>query len=273
MKKTYIALVALFTMAACVEKNINLASRVSISQTEDLEIGAEDVAPLTLGVESDGDWLVVVPEWIDAAPRHGSGDGTVTLRFSDNYTDGEMNGDRTGVVSVECASGAVSFTVSQAGDPMKGNAYRLAASVSDGKTYLLVVENAEGETVAAQAIGGNYGYLYVDPATLKGDSIAMPTADNGWLFTATDGGYTIQQVADGRYLYQTGSYNSFNVSASRIDGDVWTVTPAGDGTFFITNVAAGKWIQYSLGYKSFGSYPTEQDNAVRPRLYEKVENQ
>ena len=274
MKKIYtVALSAILALAACTEKEINLASRVILSQTEDLEISADNVAPLTFSIVSDGDWIVVAPEWITPEPRHGSGDGTVTLRFADNYTGSEMNAERTGKVSVECASGAVSFTVTQVGDPMKGNVYELATSVSDGKTYLIVVENADGNTVAAAAISGSYGYIYTTPATVKGTTIAMPSADNGWRFSETDGGYTIQQVADDRYLNQTGSYNSFNVDATRVDGDVWTVEPNEDGTFTITNVAMQKWIQFSVGYNAFGSYPTPQDGAVLPRLYEKIENQ
>ena len=273
MKKIYFAFAALLMLTACMEKQINLASRVILSQTEDLDIEAENVVPLSLGIVSDGDWLVVVPDWITADPRHGSGDGVVTLSFADNYTGGEMNAERSGTVSVECASGAVSFTVNQAGDPMKGNVYQEVSSITGGCTYLIVAENADGDTIVARPISSNYGYLYTEAGRVNGATIAMPSADDGWLFTETDGGYTIQQVSDGRYLYQTGTYNSFNVSADRVDGDVWTVEPGDDGTFIITNVAMNKWIQFSVSYNSFGSYPSAQDGAVLPRLYEKVDNQ
>ena len=280
MKKLYIAMIALLGAAACQDKDINLASRVILSQTEDLEIEAENVPTLDVAVISDGDWVVVTPEWISANPRYGSGDGMIQFNFDDNYVLGsegnlEMGSDREATVSVECASGATSFLVKQAGDPMKGNVYVPVTAVKDGGVYLLVAVNAEGALVAARAISGNYGYLYVDETMGTEEKISMPTEDNGFLFTAVDGGWTIQQKVDNRYLYQTGSHNSFNVSNTRReDGDdVWTVSFDADGYATVTNVFVGKWMQYSQSYKSYGSYPTAQDSGVLPRLYEKVENQ
>ena len=276
MKKIYIALMALLAVAACKEKEINLASRVILSQTEELVVEAENVPTLAVEVISDGDWVVVTPDWISASPRYGRGDGTILFNFADNYTGGEMNADRQATVSVECASGAVSFLVKQAGDPMKGNVYLPVTEVKDGGVYLLVAPNKDGETTVAAPITSNYGYIQVT-TEIMGDAekIALPTEDNGFKFIAVEGGWNIRQVANDRYVFLKGTYNSFNVAAEIPDdaAPVWTVTFDADGYATITNVGMNKWVQYSQNYNSYGCYPSAQDSGVLPRLYEKVENQ
>lgn len=276
MKKIYIALMALLAVAACKEKEINLASRVILSQTEELVVEAENVPTLAVEVISDGDWVVVTPDWISASPRYGRGDGTILFNIADNYTNGEMNADRQATVSVECASGAVSFLVKQAGDPMKGNVYLPVTEVKDGGVYLLVAPNKDGETTVAAPITSNYGYIQVT-TEIMGDAekIALPTEDNGFKFIAVEGGWNIRQVANDRYVFLKGTYNSFNVAAEIPEdaAPVWTVTFDADGYATITNVGMNKWVQYSQNYNSYGCYPSAQDSGVLPRLYEKVENQ
>lgn len=276
MKKIYIALMALLAVAACKEKDINLASRVIISQTEELAIEAENVPTLDVNVISDGDWVVVTPDWISARPRYGHGDGVIQFDFADNYTNGEMNADRQATVSVECASGAVSFLVKQAGDPMKGNVYLPVTEVKDGGAYLFVAVNADGDLVVGAPITSNYGYIQVT-TDFMGDSekIATAEADKEFKFVAVDGGWNIIQP-DGRYVYQKGTFNSFNVVADMGDTEgsyVWTVSFDGDGFATVTNVGMNKWMQFSQTYNSYGCYPSAQDGGVLPRLYEKVENQ
>ncbi len=138
--------------------------------------------------------------------------------------------------------------------------YTLASSITSGKKYAIV----SGTNVAKpQGSDKTYGYLYVDNATIANN--AFSGADTyGFTITAVDGGYTIQDNLN-RYLYQSGTYNSFNFSASRTDGDVWTIAANGDGTFKITNVAMGKYIQYSTQYTSFGSYADATGDM--PQLY------
>lgn len=276
MKKIYIALMALLAVAACKEKEINLASRVILSQTEELVVEAENVPTLAVEVISDGDWVVVTPDWISASPRYGRGDGTILFNIADNYTNGEMNADRQATVSVECASGAVSFLVKQAGDPMKGNVYLPVKEIKDGGVYLLVAPNKDGELTVAAPITSNYGYIQVT-TEIMGDAekIALPSEDNGFKFIAVEGGWNIRQVANDRYVFLKGTYNSFNVAAEIPDdaAPVWTVTFDADGYATITNVGMNKWVQYSQNYNSYGCYPSAQDSGVLPRLYEKVENQ
>ena len=147
-------------------------------------------------------------------------------------------------------------------DPVQTVSYTKATAISDGS--YLIVANADGALKAATPISGKaYGYLNVVDATATNDVIAME-AGNEFTFTAVDGGYTIQQ-ADGKYLYMKGTYNSFNLSDARVDGDVFTVDANADGTFKITNVAMGKYFQYSTKYTSYGAYTDEQ--GIMPSLY------
>jgi len=138
--------------------------------------------------------------------------------------------------------------------------YTLATSITSGKKYAFV----SGANVAKpQGADKTYGYLYVDNVTIADNSFTGK-ADYGFVITAVDGGYTIQDNLN-RYLYQSGNYNSFNFSASRTDGDVFTIVANGDGTFKVTNVAMNKYMQYSSQYTSFGSYADATGDM--PQLY------
>lgn len=59
--------------------------------------------------------------------------------------------------------------------------------------------------------------------------------DNVFTITAVEGGYTIQD-SYGRYLYQSGTYTSFNVNASMPGtGAVWTIVTNEDNTYSVKN--------------------------------------
>ncbi len=162
----------------------------------------------------------------------------------------------------------LSFTGGGGGGTTTGYAYRKVTSVTSGKSY--IIGAASGTSVqVAKAITSNYGYLQVEAATENNGEIALASRDNEFVFTQSGSGFTIAQK-DGRYLYQTGTYNSFNVNASPSDGQYWTVTAQSGGTFKITNTSVSKYIQYSTGYKSFGSYDSEQSGSIMPTLYEYV---
>ena len=471
MKKIFNAILSIAALtvlfASCEDKDINLGSRVSLTQTEELQIPAEGADAFTFGVESDGDWVVVVPSWIKATPRYGSGNGVITITFEDNFSmvtddDGnvsrQMNGLRHGTVSVECASGATSFVVCQAGDPNKasdeviaisigdflqkpdgpqqylitgnvtsiknttygnlylndgtgevyvygmldrdgntknfgsldigvgdlvtvqgskttyagttieivnaqyishvkslvslaetevkvpaegaeftvgvkytgdikvepdaqwvaftglssdtdgsylnfkayaneeaartatvtvtvtsgektatatlkvsqaaassgsGNVFKKVTTITSGKKYLIVANG----TAAASAIAAEktYGYLQLTEVVDNNGTITVDNLDNAFTFESTTSGYTIKQ-ADDRYLYQTGTFNSFNVNAAPTEGQVWAVTFNADGTAKILNTSVNKYMQYDSQYKSYGSYDSAK--GVMPALYE-----
>lgn len=152
-------------------------------------------------------------------------------------------------------------------NPVETYSYKKATTIESGKSYLIVAETEGVYKVALPILTKNYGYLQVTDATADGENITLTSQANEFVFTATEGGYTIM-ASDSRYLYQTGTYNSFNVNAAPEDGQVWTVEANADGTFKITNVSVNKYVQYSVGYKSYGSYADEQ--GLMPYLYELV---
>lgn len=151
--------------------------------------------------------------------------------------------------------------------PVTGVQFKKVTAVTSGKQYLIVAGNQVAGPIAADK---NYGWLYVTSATPENDEITAGE-EKSFIITMTDKGYTIQQYSDKRYLYQEGTYNSFNLSASLTDANAgwWDITPNTDGTFTITNKGMNKWMQYSPAYTSFGSYSSTQDGAVLPSLYEK----
>lgn len=180
MKKITSAILLLAAMLlilpSCEDENINLASRVSLSQTEEVEIAAENATPFVFEVNSDGDWLVVVPAWIKATPRYGSGNGAVTLTFEDNYSyvydeegnvDREMNGVRHGKVSIECASGATSFIVCQEGDPDKPSDEIRAITVAEFNALPDGAQLYELTGTVTRIANTTYGNLYLNDGTAE----------------------------------------------------------------------------------------------------------
>ena len=148
------------------------------------------------------------------------------------------------------------------------NTYKKATAVSSDN-FLLVAQR-DDKTYYAYPLSKTktYGYLSTGSVTGTVDEIEVDKSYNDeFTFTAVDGGYTIQD-SYGRYLYQSGTYKSFNVSETN-NGYVWTVEPQTDGTFKIS--MNGHFMQYGEGtHTTFGVYDSEQDNAVLPMLYTKV---
>lgn len=167
------------------------------------------------------------------------------------------------------AAGSASYTLTVT-DLASMPRFQKATTITSGKRYLIVVDNG-GELNVAEAITSNYGYLQVTvPAATDGaGNLYMENLDNAFTITSsTDGsGYTIQQN-DGRYVYQTGTFDSFNAGDEAGDNAVWTIEPQADGTFLITNTSVNKYVQYDSKYNSFGSYADER--GTLPMLYEEV---
>lgn len=186
------------------------------------------------------------------------GAGTTTITATTPETDAYMAG-----------SASYTLTITDVASMPK---FQKVTTVTSGKRYLIAVEN-NGEISVAQPIpatGNPYSYLNVTaPAATDADgNIYMEDITNAFTITTVEGGYYIQQ-ADGRYLYQTGTFDSFNVGSAGSNA-VWTIESQADGTFLITNVAMNKYVQFSTRYNSFGSYEDEQQGAIRPVLYEEV---
>ena len=124
-----------------------------------------------------------------------------------------------------------------------------AEYLPDGEYWII----ADGKV--ATPLTSNYGYLQVTDA-IDGKSYAA----NAFTFTQVEEGlYTIQD-ASGKYYYQTGTYNSFNVSATDggTDEYLWEVFDTGNGTYAIINYDKGKYIQLDSQYGTYGSYSEEK---------------
>ena len=170
---------------------------------------------------------------------------------------------------------AVSFVTNADGDSIFSNIVSEKYYISPIKPFEKVTEFTAGqyliysEGFAATALSetGNYGYLPQFAVAANGNFIET-NAFYAFTFTEVEGGYTIQDTF-GRYVYQTGTYNSFNVAAEKpAEGAVWTVAideTTGEAT--ITNTSVNKYIQYSAQYTSYGSYASAQNNAFMPSLY------
>ncbi|MCC8177467.1 MAG: DUF6359 domain-containing protein [Bacteroidales bacterium] len=139
--------------------------------------------------------------------------------------------------------------------------YGYVKAVTAGKAYLLY---AEGKI--ATPLSGSYGYLSVVDATIASNKIEAEET-NEFTIEATTGGYYIKD-SNGKYLYQTGTYNSFNVSTDLPeDGAVWTIEVLSDGTAKIVNASTSKYVQYSTNYTSYGCYADA--TGTLPYLFEK----
>ena len=147
----------------------------------------------------------------------------------------------------------------------EGCIFRRVEEVTSGRAYLIAAEGY----IATPILDANYDYLQVAQGDSDDDGvIILENCNNAFIIEAADGGYTIRQAKDERYLYQYNNYNSFNVNVAPTDGEVWSINANGDDTFTITNVAKSKFVQYRSGYTSFGSYSSAQGDGTLPMLYE-----
>lgn len=147
-----------------------------------------------------------------------------------------------------------------------GNSYTVVNTIDEG-VYIIATQTSGSNYVVAKPIESSktYGYLQKADATESNGTITTDAA-NEFTIKGVSGGYTIQ-TPDGRYLYMTGTYNSFNVDASQKDGYVWDITINSDGTVNIKNIEKGKTIQYSTQYSSYGAYSSITNTL--PKLFKK----
>lgn len=160
-----------------------------------------------------------------------------------------------------------------------GKAYfNIATELVLDRQYLLV---AEGICAIPLATSKNYGYLNTEGVTINGGVIEQKNEANAFTFASTvnvDGkdyrlpeGQFVIIDSNGRYLYMSGTFDSFNVADAPAAADgaidagyVWKAGFAGE-TWTISNVGNDKWIQYSTNYSSWGCYGSEK--GVLPALY------
>ena len=135
-----------------------------------------------------------------------------------------------------------------------------ADKVEAGEWYLIVADDKAAQPVAADK---GYGYLAVANVEDK-DGVINTLGAYAFGVMPANGGYTLMQP-DGRFLYQSGNYNSFNVNAKPNEGFVWSITANEDGTFKILNNSVNKYVQFDSEFTSYGSYADAR--GTMPVLY------
>ena len=171
-----------------------------------------------------------------------------------NPTDGEMKVVNYAYSNLEPSSGEGLATVYQLTKTLdkEGGRYVIAPKGKDGKYYPFGKLDKD-----------SYSFGYMNPAPIAvGENNVISTEDgSGWVITIAKSanGYTMLNPLE-KYIYQQGTYNSFNVSSKLPDeGAEWAFKSNGDGTFAVSNVEKGKTIKltYTNSKFSFGSYPAD----------------
>ena len=187
--------------------------------------------------------------------------------YSSGFSEGATvtvvgkRGEYAGVVEVlECYIESYTPAETESPDDQKSYVYRNTSKVFSGNSYLMVAG-----TKAATPVEAQYGYIQVEDVNVNNGEV---TADayKAYVFTSADGGYTIRQ-SDGRYLYMSDSYNSFNFAESPSSGHIWSISFE-NSVAVITNNETLKTIQYDSSNKSFGAYSDVVGEY--PVLYEQI---
>lgn len=147
--------------------------------------------------------------------------------------------------------------------------FKPVTEIVSGSSYVIA---ADGLAAIPLNATYKYGYLYTSEVE-DYETYVETVAHNAFTFTAAEEGYTIQD-AFGRYLYMSGTYTSFNVSATMPEsGAIWNVTFNEDGTVNLVNIEKNSTVYYSTKYTSYGSYPATKvtEEMVLPTLYLQVE--
>ena len=138
--------------------------------------------------------------------------------------------------------------------------YTLATTVANGNRYALFAKDSIADALNPTITSG----FLNDHQTTKSEKYYEAAEYNAFTFTATNGGYTIQDAA-GRYMYISGTSNEFFFANEKpAAGAVWNIT-------FKDNKAEIKNGNYTIYYVAdegkFGCYTTATGNMELPSLY------
>ena len=138
--------------------------------------------------------------------------------------------------------------------------YTLATTVANGNRYALFAKDSIADALNPTITSG----FLNDHQTTKSEKYYEAAEYNAFTFTATNGGYTIQDAA-GRYMYISGTSNEFFFANEKpAAGAVWNIT-------FKDNKAEIKNGNYTIYYVAdegkFGCYTTATGNMELPLLY------
>lgn len=195
-------------------------------------------------------------------------------RGGDPKTEGSKSYGTLSVLSTAEVK-AVAYVENAEGEKIYSGVVSEKYYISPVKPFEKATEFVAGDYIIysqgylAQTLGETKSYDYLPQFAVEANGNFIETnAFYAFTFTEVEGGYTIQDTF-GRYVYMTGTHNSFNLAAEMpAQGAVWTVAiDEATGEATITNVAMNKYIQYSSQYKSYGSYAAAQTNGHMPSLY------
>lgn len=144
------------------------------------------------------------------------------------------------------------------------------ANLGEGQYIFAALNGTEYLAATSLEESKTYGYLPFAAVMVNENQIVSNTTNDAYAFTLeasdTPGQYYLKDTY-GRYMYNSGSYNRFNVASSK-DTDntyLWTISMESDGTVSLKNVASGKWMQRDASYGTFGIYDTEK--GARPYAF------
>lgn len=211
------------------------------------------------GTISIGDFYVVSYTWSENDGKWTEG------KIESKYTDITAQKDEN-YIPKEFTYQGVNYVVL---DEVETYTHIMAPQIVGGIEYVMVAEGNAGISVEE-----NREYGYLNKISVEEDCIGINLTDktslcNFNIETAPGGNYYIKD-SYGRYLYQKGTYDSFNVSYDLPeDGAIWSIEiSSDDGTAKIFNLYAEKFIQFNPDYMTYGSYSDER--GILPKLYVKI---
>lgn len=138
--------------------------------------------------------------------------------------------------------------------------YTLATTVANGNKYALFANDSIADALNPTITNG---FLNDHKAT-KNEKCYEAAEYNAFTFTASNGGYTIQD-ANGRYMYVNGTSNEFFFAKEKpATGAVWNIT-FNNGKAEIKN--GNSTIYYVADEGKFGCYTAATGNMVLPSLH------
>ena len=141
--------------------------------------------------------------------------------------------------------------------------YLPAIEIASGNKYAMVAADS-----AACGLYGNdaNGSLPTKTATAANDRYIETVACAGFTFTATNGGYTIQDEF-GRYINPSNTEGELSFTTTQ--PAAWSIKTDNDGNATITS--NGRAIYYSVSNATFGSYSSKSEDNLLPKLYKQRE--
>lgn len=143
-------------------------------------------------------------------------------------------------------------------EPESPKVYKLVNAIDEaGGNYVIVAPDKNGNLIPLGKLtdeAKNYGYMTGEAVTIADELITSDVTDYVLTVTPTDKGYSLQRP-DGKYIYMSGNYNTFNLSASLPEnGGNWVFTDkATDELKSVINVEKNKAIKLNF-YEQGNSY-------------------